>query len=122
MFEITVRAHFDAVHAVRSCRGRAEEPHAHRWRCDIGIAAETLNDAGCVVDFADVDRELAKAAEELAARPLHQRPPFSEAGSSAEQIAKYLFARLRTALGSDTRRVTQVTVWEDDDHAASYRA
>lgn len=120
MFEVSVRQSFEATHALRGSCGADEPPHAHRFRCEVTIAAEALDDAGCAVDFAEADVALARAIAPFEGRALHESPPFSKESPSAENIARYLFRVLSESLRGEGRRVARVTVWEDGGHSATY--
>lgn len=120
MFDVTVRTAFEATHALRDDRGEGEPLHAHRWRCEVTIAATSLDRAGCAIDFHEVDAILARAIEPFAGRSLCACSLFSEESPSAENIARALFFALAEELKTPSRRVSRVTVWEDDDHRASY--
>jgi len=120
MFEVRVQKAFEATHALRHYQGGDEEPHAHRFRCEATIAAPALDPSGCAIDFADVDEAFDRAVAPLAGRPLHDHAQFAGVSPSTENIARLIYRTLSAALDDSTRHVARVTVWEDDDHAATY--
>lgn len=120
MFEITVRTSFEASHALRGYRGGDEAPHSHRWRCEVTIVSGELDAAGCAVDFALVDAALARAIAPLSGHSLNECAAFARENPSTENVARFLSRALAGQLNTPSRRVARVTVWEDEDHSATY--
>jgi len=120
MFEINVQKSFRASHALRNYRGGMEDSHEHEWRCEVRISARTLDEAGCVADFVDVDRGIDEIVLTISEKAIHETPAFSDTSASAENIAKYLFDKLSDQISDDRKQVTRVTVWEDEGHSAAY--
>lgn len=120
MFEITVTKRFRAVHFLKNYRGSDEEPHEHEWACEATISSETLDEAGCAIDFAIVDKALECAIEPITGRSIGKTSMFSETSPSAENIAIYLHHSIESALGVNECTVSRVKVWEDAGHAATY--
>lgn len=55
MYELTTESSFDGAHFLTDYYGKCENLHGHRWRVEVGIAAEELQKSGTnkdmVVDF-----------------------------------------------------------------------
>lgn len=118
MFEVTARRKFRAIHALSNYRGGDEDPHEHEWSLEVTLAADDLDDAGCAVDFAEVDQAIDRALAPIAGRVLNGL--FADKSPSAENVARYLYKALSETLAKDGRRITRVTVWEDANHSAAY--
>ena len=70
-YELTVKDHFDAAHALPGYDGPCRFLHGHTWDIEVTIAGQHLDDVGMLYDFKDIKRDL-HAVLEL--RPsLHQR-------------------------------------------------
>lgn len=117
MFEISVKRTFAASHALRGAGGLIEEPHSHEWTCEVTLASEVTDDIGTVADFRDVDRALDSAIDPIVGKGLHEARAFEGMSPSAENVALFIFRRLRDDLGG---RLKRVRVWEDADHSATY--
>lgn len=60
MIPATFKIEFDAAHRVLGHPGKCANLHGHRYVTHITVAADKLDDLGCVVDFGDV-KGIAKA-------------------------------------------------------------
>jgi 6-pyruvoyltetrahydropterin/6-carboxytetrahydropterin synthase len=117
MFEISVKRTFAASHALRDADGLVEEPHDHEWSCEVTLASEGTDGIGTVADFRDVDRALDSAIDPIVGKGLHETRAFEGMSPSAENVALFIYRRLKDELGEKLRRVR---VWEDADHSATY--
>jgi len=120
MFEVIVKREFEASHALRDYRGSDEAVHSHRWLLEVRVSSPATDGSGCAIDFAEVDEALSRLLKPLAGVTLNDSPAFEGASPSAENVARHLHSGLSSALNGGKRRVTRVSVWEDDMHAASY--
>lgn len=116
MFEISVRKHFWASHALVNYMGADEAPHGHDWICEVKIAAEKLDKSGCAMDFVKVDKLLDEITGPFTGRLINELEAFAEKSPSAENIAEYIFNNFSRKMDG----VKCVTVWEDANHSASY--
>lgn len=68
MYELTTESSFDGAHFLTDYYGKCENLHGHRWRVEVGIAVEELQESGTnkdmVVDFG----VFKKAVREVCAR------------------------------------------------------
>ena len=117
MFEISVKRTFAASHALRSSEGLVEEPHNHEWSCEVTLASEGTDSIGTVADFRDVDRAIDAAIDPIVGKRLHETRAFEGVSPSAENVALFIYGRVKEELGEKLRRVR---VWEDADHSATY--
>lgn len=120
MFTVTVKVSFKATHALRGYYGKDELPHSHEWQIAVAIDSLRLDESGCAVDFAEVDRVLAELIQPMSDRSLNSLPAFKYESPSAENIARHVYRELSKVLNSCSCNVTCVTVWEDENHSASY--
>jgi 6-pyruvoyltetrahydropterin/6-carboxytetrahydropterin synthase len=117
MFEISVKRRFRASHALRGDGGLVEEPHSHEWTCEVTLASENIDDIGTVADFRDVDRAIDAAIDPIVGKGLHETRAFEGMSPSAENVALFIYRRLKIDLGD---KLGRVRVWEDADHSATY--
>ena len=50
-YELTVKSHFDAAHALRRYPGECRDLHGHTWDVEATVSGSTLDDIGIVYDF-----------------------------------------------------------------------
>jgi len=125
MFEVTVEHTFAAGHSLREYKGKCENVHGHNYRIQVTVEGERLNRIGLLVDFVDLKRSVRAVCERLDHQFINDLEPFTTLNPSAENLAKYLYDEVTTALDlthSDPPvRISQVKVWETDTSIALYR-
>ena len=124
MFEVSVEEMFAAGHALRHYRGKCENVHGHNWRVMVTFVGETVDKAGMLVDFVEVKKSMSKVIDYLDHQFINDLKPFDELSPSAENIAKYFYDEMTSALAaipSDAPcKISRVKVWETDDASACY--
>lgn len=122
MFEITVEETFSSGHALRGYRGKCENPHGHNYRVRVALVGAELNGIGLLYDFKDLKTLLRRETEALDHQYLNDLEPFRELNPSAENLARFLFERLKRGLEGNAAgvRLRAVTVFETDITAATY--
>jgi len=122
MFEITVEETFSSGHALRGYRGKCENPHGHNYRVRVVLRGSRLNSIGLLYDFKDLKSVLRAETEKIDHQYLNDLEPFREVNPSAENMARYLFDRVREGIRGNAQgvEVTSVTVFETDTTAAVY--
>jgi len=100
-----------------------ESFHGHSYVCDITVTGPIDPETGMIVDLGLLDRVL---ATEVRDRFDHRNinldvPEFADGRliPTGEELARFIFRRVQTSLGSGTR-VARVTVAEDTTLSASY--
>jgi 6-pyruvoyltetrahydropterin/6-carboxytetrahydropterin synthase len=124
MFEVTVEDSFAAGHYLRNYKGKCENPHGHNYKIRLTLAATELDRAGLLLDFKDVREVMKQVIERLDHQMINEVAPFTEINPSAENLAKYFYDESSSRLQSVTQgrvRIKDVTVFETDTTAATYR-
>lgn len=116
MFSLKVEANFSSAHNLREYKGKCEELHGHNWRVEAVIKSDKLDSLGMVVDFKDIKKELNVILGDLDHKYLNDLEPFKTVNPTSENIARYIFGRLKISLPL----TASVTVWENDTSAAVY--
>ena len=88
MFEVSVEETFAAGHALRNYHGKCENVHGHNYRVQVTMEGAELNDAGLLVDFADVKRLVRAVVARLDHQFLNDLAPFDAINPSAENMAR----------------------------------
>jgi 6-pyruvoyltetrahydropterin/6-carboxytetrahydropterin synthase len=120
MYKITVLSHFSAAHRLRHLRGKCEELHGHNWKVEVSVASDRLNKEGVVIDFTVLKQKVEKVLKPLDHHYLNDLPYFSGKEPSSENIAKYIFDRLKAELKGHPAILKEVTAWESETSCATY--
>jgi 6-pyruvoyltetrahydropterin/6-carboxytetrahydropterin synthase len=120
MYENTVLSHFSAAHRLRYLHGKCEELHGHNWKIEVSLSSDRLNKEGVVIDFQILKQKLEKVLKPLDHTYLNDLPYFSGEEPSSENIAKYIFDKLKKDLKGHRAHLKRVTAWESETACATY--
>jgi 6-pyruvoyltetrahydropterin/6-carboxytetrahydropterin synthase len=120
MYEIAVTSHFSAAHRLRYLHGKCEELHGHNWKVEVSVVSNRLGKEGVVIDFGILKQKVEKILKSLDHTYLNDLPYFSGMEPSSENIAKYIFDRLKSELKGHSANLKKVTAWESETSCATY--
>lgn len=120
MYEITVISNFSGAHRLRYLHGKCEELHGHNWKVEVSVASNQLGKEGVVIDFGILKQKVEKILKPLDHTYLNDLPFFSGIEPSSENIAKYIFDRLKTELKGYHVTLKKATAWESETSCATY--
>jgi 6-pyruvoyltetrahydropterin/6-carboxytetrahydropterin synthase len=120
MYVIRILSHFSGAHRLRYLRGKCEELHGHNWKVEVSVTARRLNKEGIVIDFQLLKKKVEKILKSLDHTFLNDLPYFSKREPSSENIAKYIFDRLKAELKGHHAVLKEVTAWESETSSATY--
>ncbi|MDQ7829194.1 MAG: 6-carboxytetrahydropterin synthase [Armatimonadota bacterium] len=123
MFEVGVRARFEAAHRLRGDFGPATRLHGHTYVVEAVVRGPALSEGGTLIDVGTLRGLLNAAVGEFHYRDLDEVAAFQGQNTTAEVVARRIFAVLQAGLAS-VRGVDRlrVTVWESPDVFAAYEA
>lgn len=98
MFTISVETRFWAAHQLIMPDGSKEPLHYHNWLVTADVAGEKLNDMAVVMDFHDLKAMLDNIVAGFNNNTLNDIPCFKQNIPSAENVAKYIYDKLKVAL------------------------
>ena len=116
MYSVRVEGNFSSAHNLRGYKGKCEELHGHNWRIEVVAQNDELDKAGMLLDFTYLKMQLGKITEKLDHKYLNNIPYFKKANPTSENIAKYIYGRLK----SNMPALKSVTVWENTTSSATY--
>lgn len=119
MYQVCVRRHFDAAHALRNYHGKCERLHGHRWDVEVCIAAQELDELGMGYDFVALKEALDGILEAYDHEHLNEVPPFTDISPTTENIARTIYERLCERLAGV--QVDKVRVHESPDAWVIFR-
>src|SRR3990167_6623245 len=102
-YELSIRTSFAAAHQLKGYEGPCEELHGHNWKIEIFIQAEKLDDIGIAIDFKVIKNKV-----------------LDFLNPTSENIARWLYNKLKDSLKSYNVKVSKVSVWETDSYCATY--
>jgi queuosine biosynthesis protein QueD len=120
VYELTVKGHFDAAHAIRDYPGECRELHGHTWDVEATVVGAKLDEIGIVYDFKQLKADLASILERYDHKLMNDVAPFDVLNTTAENLARVVFEELETLVG-DQVRVAEVAVWESPVAKVTYR-
>ena len=120
MYEIAVTSHFSGAHRLRYLHGKCEELHGHNWKVEVSVVSNRLGKEGVVIDFGILKQKVEKVLKSLDHTYLNDLPYFSGIEPSSENIAKYIFDRLKSELKGYSATLKKVTAWESETSCATY--
>jgi len=120
MYELITIQEFSAAHRLRGYPGKCERLHGHNWKVEVRVHSEVLDTVGMVVDFTSLKEMTAKVLKDLDHCDLNALPAFETQNPSAENIARYIYLRLKETLAGSTAKICNVVVWESETTAALY--
>lgn len=119
MFTVSVEMSFNASHQLALPDGSKESTHTHNWSVTAEVAAKELDNMGVVMDFHKLRAELADIIAQFDNAQLAAIDYFRQNNQSAENVAKYIYEKLRTKLPEDLD-IRGVKVGEEQGCWAKY--
>ena len=120
MYEVTVKTGFAAAHQLRLYDGKYENLHGHNWTAQVTVEADELDPIGVGIDFVKLKAMVEKNLSELDYHNINEVPPFDEQNPSAENIARWLFLKLKIEVNTNSTRIKRVEIFEMEGCGASY--
>jgi len=120
MYKINVTSHFSAAHNLREYPGLCKNIHGHNWKVRICLNCETIDELGMAVDFTVAKKWLDILMEELDHKHLNTIEPFTEINPTSENIAKYLYTKLKGMVNIEGCSVHEIEVWESEKSSLVY--
>ncbi len=121
MYEVIITQPFVAAHQLVLYDGSLEPLHGHNWKMEVKLQGKDLDQIEVLIDFLEVKAKVQDILKKLDYTFLNENPHFKEHNPSAEIVAYWIFQQVKAAIEHPVARVTQVTVWETEHCAASYR-
>lgn len=119
VFNLSIKSKFDSAHFLEGYKGACAQMHGHTWKVECLFEGQKLDELGMVVDFKLLKRELMKIVMELDHHCINYVLP-EGTNPTAENIAKWIFKKLKKGAKGFSVRLITVIVWESDDAWASF--
>jgi 6-pyruvoyltetrahydropterin/6-carboxytetrahydropterin synthase len=123
MYTVTVVRSFIAQHFLTvPDPGPEGELHSHRFRAEVELAGDELNDYDYLVDIDEVEAALDTIATRYADETLNALPEFEGHNPSVERFARVVHERIADGIDATGVDRLTVTMWEDDTANAAFTA
>lgn len=121
MYEIEVRAAFEAAHFIRGYEGKCARLHGHNWEVVAVVRGDKLDKLGMLVDFRILKAELKSVLDEFDHRFLNELETFAEENPTAEILARKIFKQLAASkIFSGSTKLYAVKVHESPNSCVTY--
>lgn len=120
MYKLKVKSEFSAAHNLREYRGKCEALHGHNWKVEVALASGKTGSNGMVLDFQVIKKELKDILGEFDHAYLNELPHFKKHNPTSENLARYIYVRLKSKIEAASCKLQEVTVWESDNCSAAY--
>lgn len=120
-WQLTVCDHFAAAHALRHYQGKCEALHGHNFGVEMCVEGEKLTEpVQFMVDFGVLKDELKKTLALLDHKCLNDLPEFSSLNPSSENLARFIYQKIKPAIESLDVKLVHVSVSESAKQSARY--
>lgn len=120
MYEIKIYGEFSSAHRLRNYKGKCENIHGHNWKVEVVVTGEILDKMGLLIDFHILKKKLNIVLKNLDHKDLNSIPFFTDKNPSSENIAFFIYKKMKFILRNYPVKVSKVTVWENEKQCASY--
>lgn len=121
MYKVKIISNFSGAHSLRDYKGKCESLHGHNWRVEVSALDSELNSSGMVMDFSELKRITNEIIDDLDHKHLNDLDYFKKNNPSSEEIARYLYTKIKENLPKNGPILDEVSIWETDTSCATYR-
>ena len=119
MFTVSVETHFWASHQLTLPDGSKESLHHHNWAVTADVNSSELNSMGLVTDFCWLKAMVDNIVADFDNIQLEQLDCFQRSNSSAENVAKYIYEKLKPNLPNGLK-LNNIRVVEESGCSAKF--
>jgi len=119
MFTISVETSFWASHQLVLPEGSKETVHHHNWLVSADVSSDRLNSMAVVMDFQELKAMVDDIVSEFDNMALNEISFFRQNNPSAENVAKYIYEKLRAKLPEGVK-LQNIRVVEEPGCAANF--
>ena len=119
-YELRVKDHFDAAHALIGYDGPCRYLHGHTWEVEATVVGTRLDEVGMLYDFKAIKTDLHALLDNFDHKMINGIPPFDKVNPTAEHMARILYWELAKTLPEGIE-LCEIAVWESPAARVSYR-
>ena len=121
MYFLKIVDYFAAAHNLINYKGKCEELHGHNWKVEVLIKGEKLDKAGMLIDFKILKKFLKEILDLLDHKYINELKFFEGMSPSSENIAKFIFEKMKEKLKDTNANIYEVRCWESINSCAIYK-
>jgi len=123
MYNLGVRREFSARHyLIGGDWGEENIEHSHRYRLDLILEKQALDDHGFLVDIVEVEQHVKEVVSDFQGKTLNELAPFAGINPSIERLATVIHELFARRFATFQLAALTVKIREDDIAWTSYRA
>ncbi len=119
MFTISVETNFWASHQLLLPEGSKEPVHHHNWLVTADVSSDKLSSMAVVMDFQKLKAMVDNIVAEFDNTSLNEITYFRQNNPSAENVARYIYEKLRNKLPEGVK-LQSIRVVEEPGCAANF--
>jgi len=119
LFTVSVETHFWASHQLTLPDGSKESLHHHNWAVTADVSSSELNSMELVTDFRWLKAMVDNIVADFDNIQLEQLDYFQRSNSSAENVAKYIYEKLKPNLPNGLK-LNNIRVVEESGCSAKF--
>ncbi|MEA1968651.1 MAG: 6-carboxytetrahydropterin synthase QueD [Thermodesulfobacteriota bacterium] len=120
VYEIYIKDHFSAAHALKGYDGNCSRLHGHNWIIEAFVECRKLNALGIGIDFRDVKDTLKKILKKLDHTNLNELAEFGSINPTSENIARFLYQELKKQFNTKNIKISRIKVCETPGCGSTY--
>ncbi|WP_027370200.1 6-carboxytetrahydropterin synthase QueD [Desulfovermiculus halophilus] len=121
LFRLRITDDFSSSHQLHHYQGKCEELHGHNFQVRVEVQGSQLEPkTGILMDFKELKKKLASVLDTLDHCHLNELEPFARENPSSENLAKYIYTRLKSLLMDHPVQIREVGVAEKHSSEAIY--
>ncbi len=121
MFKLKIIQSFSSAHNLRGYKGKCESLHGHNYKVELVVQGDGLDETGMLCDFKILKKHLDTTIKELDHSYLNKIKPFDKLNPTAENIAKYIYEKIKFKIQNLKLKIDEVIVWESESQCAIYK-
>ncbi len=121
MYSVSVLKNFSSAHFLRGYKGKCENLHGHNWKVLLSIQSKKLDKIGMVLDFKGLKMILNEVISDLDHCCLNDHIFFKKVNPTSENIAAYIYKKVKKKIKLKNISGIEVSVWETDTSRATYK-
>ena len=120
VFEVSIKSEFSSAHNLRGYQGKCESLHGHNWQVEVVVVSKKLDKIGMAIDFKRLKEIVGNITKQFDHKYLNNLSCFKKVNPTSENIAKYIFDKVRPGLKKELVSLKSVSVWENERSKATY--
>lgn len=119
MFTVSIETHFWASHQLVLPDGAKEPVHHHDWLVTADVSSEKLNNMAVVINFHKLKAMVDDILVSFDNKALNEIGYFQQNNPSAENVARYIYEKLRAKL-PESVKLERIKVVEEPGYSAKF--